>query len=94
MLTLSHICARAGIAGQRFAALLPSNHRRRLVYLQQLLKQKTVFALFARQSTTTFSSAITQPRAWPRRARCGLSLFEALLVMLIAIPMTQQGVSC
>ena len=59
MLTLSHICARVGIAGQRFAALLrkilPSNHRRRLVYLQQLLKQKTVFALFARQSTTTFS---------------------------------------
>ena len=130
MLTQSHICARAGIAGQRFAALLrkilPSNHRRRLVSVQKSLKQKIAFALFATvfpaipelqsrletrstggrgsvsrllrcwkysRSTAPFSSAITRPRAWPRRARCGLSLFEALLVMLIAIPMTQQGVS-
>ena len=130
MLTLSHICARVGIAGQRFAALLrkilPSNHRHRLVSVQQLLKQKIAFALFATvfpanpelqsrletrstggrvsvsrllrcwkysHSTAPFSSAIIRPRAWPRRARCGLSLFEALLVMLIAIPMTQQGVS-
>ena len=93
MLTLSHICARAGIAGQRFAALLPSNHRRRLVSFQKSLKQKIAFALFARGPSAFSYSAITRPRAWPRRARCGLSLFEALLVMLIAIPMTQQGVS-
>ncbi len=29
---------------------------------------------------------------YPRHARCGLSLFEAVLVMMIAVPLAQQGV--
>ena len=42
---------------------------------------------------TSPPAGLTHPRRiHPRRARCGLSLFEALLVILIAIPMTQQGV--
>lgn len=44
-------------------------------------------------TTSSPHTGLTRPRRiHPRRTRCGLSLFEALLVILIAIPMTQQGV--
>ena len=44
--------------------------------------------------TGMFTDVITAipRRIRPRRSRCGLSLFEAALVMLIAVPATQQGV--